>query len=258
MTLAVVATAGWAAGGHRVLLDVTSSPAVTEVVAVYRVHENGERFLVLSDQTPVMVGAWSGYDYHMPFNTTVQYVAETDSEVSAASAPVFLASDETWMISSTDPLLSFSVEAILKIGELSWDDPAQKFQPLNSGKPVHYWSRPRSGPSYSLSIFCENTEKSDRVLALVKGGGPVLLNMHRGPVDWMWVQLSKPTMSAPNDLWPKTDYRTWQFGAEETTQPDSDVFSAWNFNSLAAAFTDFNTVASSYTDFAKLSVDVRI
>lgn len=256
MTLSVAVSVDWSAG-QRVRIDVTASPAVTDVVAVYRVHESGERFLVLTDQTPVMVGAWSGYDYHAPFNQTVTYVAETDSQVSAASSPVFLVSDETWLVSATDPTLSLPVEAILEMSALSWDDPAQKFQPLNSSRPVHYWSRSRSGPSFSLTVFCEDQEQSDRVLALVRAGGPVLLNMHREPVRWMWAQLSKPTMQPPGGKW-RTDYRTWQFGVEETTQPDSDVLSEWNFDGLAAAFPDFDTATAAYADFTTMSLDVRL
>lgn len=258
MTLNVTAAPDSLTGRPRVRVDVASSPAVTDIVTVYRVHQDGARYRVITDQPPVMVTAWSGYDYHAPFNEMFSYVADTGSQTSTASAPVFLPSDASWLISASDPALSLSVPAVLSIGSLSWDDPAQKFQPLDAPRPVHYTSRPRSGPAYSLSVECTSDEEA-QMIALIKPGGPILLNLRRPEPTggWMWVQLSNPTLQPPAGNW-RTSVRMWHFSAEETTQPNVDLTAEWDFDGLAAAFPDFDSAAAAYADFRSMALDVRL
>lgn len=243
----------------QVRVQVTSSPAVTETLTVYRVHEDGSRYKVLSDQPPILVGgSWVGFDYHPPGNQLVTYVAETDTQTSSASSPVFMRLDVTWLISSVNPALSVPVTAVLDLDSLSYDDPAEKSQALGADQPVYRWSRSRSGPSSSITVHCDTPDEADRILALLKPGGPILLNMSRNePIGWMWIQPSRPSMSTPGGKW-KTKYRAWSFGFEKCVQPDVDIVSPWDFDGAAAAFTDFNAVASAYADFDSLTLDVRL
>lgn len=242
----------------QVRIQVSSSPAVTETLTVYRIHEDGTRYVVLSDQPPILVGgSWVGRDYHPPGNQLVTYVAETDTQTSPASTPLFVVLEATWLISSSDPSKSMPVTAVLDLESLSWDDPAERSQALGSDTPVYRWDRERSGPSSSITIHCDTPEEAARVLSLLKPGGPILLNMSRTePIGWMWIQPGKPIMGTPGGKW-KTAYRSWSFGFERCQQPDVDILSPWNFDAVTAAYADFNAVTAAYADFDSLTLDVN-
>lgn len=241
----------------RVQVLVDSSPAVTETLTVYRVHEDGSRYKVLTDQPPVMVGGWGGYDYHAPFNEAVTYVAESQTLVSPASVPVFLPSDVTWLISASDPDLSTPVTRVLDVGEMSYDDPATRYQALGATKPTYRWTRGRGGPSSSLTVHCDSPDEAAQVLAVLQSGGPVLLNMERpDPIGWAWIQPTGVKMSTPGGKW-KTDYRAWSFNFELCEQPDLDVSATWDVASLAAAYASVSAATAAYADVRSMALDVR-
>lgn len=257
MTLSVAASvqASWQ---PSVLVQVDSSPAVSESLTVYRVHDDGARYKVLTDQPPVMVGGWGGYDYHAPFNEPFTYVAESETMVSPASGAVFLPSDTTWLISASDPELSTVVTAVLDLGELSFDDPAQRYLALGASKPTYRWSRPRSGPSFSLSLHCDSPDEAAQIRAVLRPGGPILLNMHQpDPVGWMWVQPTGSKMGTPGGKW-RTEYREWSFGLEQCEQPNLDVTSPWDCAALAAQYESAAAAAAAYADVRSMALDVRL
>lgn len=258
MTLTVTAVAS-VGDVPAVLVDVTSSPAVTDLLRVYRVHEDGTRYRVLTDLSATIITSWSGFDYHAPFNQAVRYVAETDSLGSAASPEVWLVSESTWLIHPSDPDLSMWVDVVTNIADTSYKDRAQRFQVIGKRDPVTRADYPRGGESGSMSVLCDGPESWARLSALFADGGPVLMNLKplRGFIkQWKWVQPGDLTMSSPTGH-DRVNVRVATFPYEEVSPPDADALPVWTFDDVAATFATFDAVAAAYTDFRAMQLDNR-
>lgn len=248
MTLTVVASvaSGWQ---PRVLVEVSSSPAVTAVLRVFRVHEDGSRNRVLTNGRAVLNGSWSGYDYHAPFNQAFTYVAATGLEAdSAPSAACFLPSDNLWLMHPADPDLSMLVDKVLGPQQpVQYASRSEEFQILNAdGPPVvrtsySSWSAQES----SLTIKVARNDVP-LVKALLKGNLPVLLNGPWGGDDlgWMWIQPKQVTINNAGGL---IDFptRNVEIKYKEVRPPDVDVAPVWTYADLAAEFA-----ASTYAGIA--------
>lgn len=246
-----------------VLLDVASSPAITDVVRLFRVHDDGSRYRVLTVDSPAKLigGTWTGFDSHAPFNRSVTYVAETDTQTSAASAETWLVSDDsTWLIHRSNPELSVVVDVVTNIADTSYKDRSQRFDVLGKRDPVSRTDYPRGGESGSMSVLCDGPESWARLNALFADSGPILVNLKplRGFIkEWKWVQPGDLKMSSPtgND---RVNVREASFSYEEVTQPDADAFPLWSFDDITALGLTFTQLAALYTDFRAMQLDLRV
>lgn len=246
-----------------VLLDVSSSPAVTDVVWLSRIHPDGSAHRVLTTDYPskLIGGTWTGYDFHAPFNVACTYIAQTASQVSAASVETWLASDDaTWLIHPSDPELSVLVDVVTNISDTSFKDRSQRFQVLGKRDSVTRTDYPRGGESGSMSVMCDGAEAWSKLKALFADSGPILVNLKplRGFVkEWKWIQPGDLTMSSPAGH-DKIDVRIATFSYEETEQPDADAFPLWSFDDITALGKTFTELAAYYPDFRAMQLDLHV
>lgn len=246
-----------------ILVDVTSSPSVTAPLVVYRVHDDGSRHKVIASSR-VLIGGWSGTDYHPPFNRLFHYVAAAEGQPeSAASADLFVASDLAWMIHSSTPALSFPIRKITwpmqpvtySSRVASFDilqDPADDTESL----PVIRTDVTRSGAAGKLAIQVA-VEDLASALSFFRSAGPVLLNGPWGADEygWTWLVAKDVTVTNPGGglAFPT---RTLEFDFRACRQPDVDVtpLSTW---ADVAAQGDWAAVAATYTDWRAMNLGIE-
>lgn len=258
MTISVTATVA-TTYAPAVLVDVVSSPSVSAPLKVYRVHDDGSRHRVLTDGRAVLVGSWSGYDYHAPLNRTFTYVAAAEGQPeSAESSVVFLPSEDAWMVHATDPVKSFPIVKVLagSQSQVTYQGTATEYAILNSALPVVRTDSPRSGAVGHLNVKVP-AEDVAAALELFKDGGPLLFNGAWGSVDypWMWINAKDLVVANPGPI--GFPFRTFSFDFRECRAPDADVVPTWTLDDVAAAFTDLNAVAAAYSDLRALQLDIR-
>jgi hypothetical protein len=243
----------------RVLVDVASSPSVTGPLKLWRVHEDGTRHRVLTSGRAVVVGGWTGYDYHAPFNQDFSYVASVEGQAdSAASAAQYIMSAITWLVHPADPELSVPLDVVVKFGSLRRPSTSAKFKILGSSQPVIRTDSPRGPLAGDITVLANDDTEAQALDALFADSGPILLNCHRPEiVRWLWIAPGDTTMEPPGGYY-RTPYRQLSFPWEECRAPDADVQPVWDLAGLAAAgFADLAVVNAQYDDLRALQLDLR-
>jgi hypothetical protein len=242
----------------KVLLDVSSAPSVTAVLRVYRVHPDGSQHRVLTTDRATLIGTWTGFDFHAPINQPVTYIAETGLEAnSAPSAPVFIPSDDGWLVAPDGSALL--VDATFgPAPDVSFASRSQGSTVLNRKLPVHRRVGPRAGRSGSIKILCETPAGAQDVLNILADDDPVLVNLPYAAPDlgWAWVQPGEASLGVPAGKLGH-ELRTISFPYEETTSPDADVTPVWTFDDVTATFATFDQVTAAYADFRAMQLDIR-
>ncbi len=285
MTLAVVVSQSYG-DTPRLRVDVNSTPSGPlpvpngSTVAVYRVHEDGSRFRVITEVNARLVGgSWAGFDYHAPFNQAVTYVAVAAGQESAASGPQYLLSDATWLIHSADPTLSVMVDAVTKVDPFTRKATAARHEVF--GKPTRFVSgERRKGRTGSIEIVCDTVENEQAVYDLLEDDTPVLINTPAArDLTWLWVQFGDDTpvlinTAEPRDLtWSWVQfrdeshanpgskvtvlYRLVSVGFEETDQPDVDLSPPWTYGDIDATYASYTAIDAEYASYEDLALDVR-
>lgn len=237
----------------RVAVSVSSSPAVSGRLTVTRTHADGSVHPVLTDQDPVLVTSWAGFDYHCPFNQVVTYTAATTDQ-SGSSSAVFLPSDLPWLIHPSDPTLSFPAELLRVDGSIKFSSPAKTYPVLNRRLPVVRTAAPRGGESGNLRVKVMREDET-AARALFAAGGAVLLNGAWGDNDhgWKWILPGELTITNPGGFI-DFPHRWFDVSYQECADPDVDVVSPWNFDALEDAYVDFDTAAAAYPDFDSMAL----
>lgn len=240
-----------------VQVDVSSSPAVTDALTVYRVHDDGSRYKVLAEDQQRIIGeSWTGFDFHCPFNQAVTYVAQTATQVSAASAEVWVISDDTsWLIHPSDPDLSVMVDMITEVSDFQYKDRSVSFQVLGRKLPIILTDSPRGGETGTITVLCETQDSRDALKALFADGWVILVNtpFTGDSIGWKWIQPGDLTIKNPSDR-AHFGPRTATFSYTETSQPDVSS-SVWNLGDLKAqAVTSYPTLGDLKTAYAGLTL----
>lgn len=255
MTLTVSATLTGTAP-PAVLVDVASAPSVTAEVKVWRVHPDGSRWRVLSTSR-VLIGSWSGIDYHPPFNVPFRYVAEAAGQVSPASPELFVPSDVLWLVHASTPALSRPVRVVVAMGARKKPARRARYAVLPASQDeeplpvVRSDSRrgPESGDLTILAFDAQECEAFEQLLART----PVLLNSHRSDiVRWQWIDPGDLTIAAPDDFY-GVAYRQLSFSWEACRAPSSDVAPLRTFGDIRA-MGSFGDVAAAYANFRDMKL----
>lgn len=222
MTVSVSAAIRWS-DPPSVLVDVTSSPSVTAPLVVYRVHDDGSRHKVIAGRS-VLIGSWTGTDYHAPLNEPFHYVAAADGEdESAASASQYLPRELPWLIHPSDPALSLSLNFVVSLGPLKRAANVAKFKIAGSSVPVVRTESARGPLSGDITVFAEDDAEVRALDALLADSGPVLLNAGQSDrVPWVWISPGDTTRETPGGYF-RTAYRQLSFAWEQCRAPDTDV-----------------------------------
>lgn len=252
-TVAVVAFGDYPA----VRVNVTSSPSVTDRIQVWRTHEDGTTWRVLTEPNPVIVGSWVGFDYHAPFNQPVTYYAQAGGLTSAVSAPVWVLSDSVWIIHASDPTLSVMVEKITTLQPYTYGDRATEFVVLNRQNPVLRTDSPRGGETGELTVKCSTPEQRAGVKALLADNGAVLLNtpFTVDDIGWKWVRVKDMPISNPGGY---IDFpsRYIALSYSEVDPPDADAFPVWSAGQLKAAYATAGAAKAAYSSAQHMKLNV--
>lgn len=261
MTLSVTATMDSSTAPARVLVAVTSSPAATAVLRIYRVHEDGSRHRVLTDGMAKIVGSWSGYDIHAPFNQLFTYVASTGLEAdSAPSSAVYVSSERVWLQHQTDHDLAYPVDKILAPQQdVSRSSRATEYKILKSKSSVVRTDSPLEADTGSFTIRVARDDIPS-VEALLEDGAAILLNGPWGSYDygwsWIWVKSVKRSNAGGRISFPTRNYT---IDYQVTADPDADTEPAWTYADAKAAFpaATYASMPAIWASYQNAHLDIR-
>lgn len=254
MTLSVVAAAQWGSV-PQVVVDVTASPVVADELTVWRVHENGSRWQVLTTERAVITGTWSGIDYHPPLSQSFQYQAVAGSQTSDLSAATSLPSDVAWLIHPVDPALSLPLYQVLgPVEDVVWASRAKDSEVLKQ-RANRSIASPRGAASSALTVKVQTVDL-DAIETFFADGGPVLFVSPWAPLAWQWIQPGDVTVSAPYG--PIThQHRRITFPYKVCLPPDADVAAQWTLSDIDAAFATLDEYEAAYSTLRRGQLDLR-
>lgn len=259
MTVSLTATVTGVAP-PAVLLDVTSSPSVTAPLKVWRIHDDGSRHRVIAGRA-VLIGGWSGVDYHAPFNHTFHYTAEADGQAESAATPaLFVPSDVTWLIHPSDPALSLALEVIVSLSAKKKPGRGASFSILPASAdedplPVVRWDSRRGPESGDIVILADDDDQVQALERLI-ARGPVLLNSAKSErVRWQWIDPGDTSIEPPGGYY-RTSMRQLSFPWEACRAPDADTapLSTW---ADVAEHGDWATAAGAYADWRAMALGIE-
>ena len=249
----------------RMLVTVTAtgSSGTTDVVDVFRVHADGERFrLITSDRPYISGGSWAGYDYHAPFNQAFHYRVESGGEA-AESASTSQVSHYVWLLHPEDNAKSVLVDrSAVHLGEMgdpAYDSRATLVDILDSKRPVSLGDWRRAGEKRDLSIVCMTEAALAKVEGLLADDGPILISTPYGPSDigWRWVQPAGYTPDNPAGR--RINHRrVVKFAYVECSQPDIDALAEWTSDDLAATGWTSDVAVTKYVTAQDMALDRRV
>jgi hypothetical protein len=253
MTLTVTAAPGFL-DVPAVQVSVSSSPALTAPLVLWRVHEDGTRWRVLTEANANVITTWTGFDFHAPFNQMITYTAEAGG-LSGSSAATMLISDAgTWLIHASDPDLSVLVDKVIgPAAPYKYPSVTQSFRPLGSKLPVQRHDFPRGGESGQITIKCEDEASRAAVKACLADNGVTLINTPHTDDDigWKWVQIDDTDLSNPGGTF-GFPFRYFALPYREVRQPDVDA-GLWTLGeSKAESVTLYPTLGAAKAKFATL------
>jgi hypothetical protein len=237
-----------------ILVTVTSSPALTAPLVLWRVHEDGTRWRVLTEANANVITTWSGYDFHAPFNQMITYTAEAGG-LSGSSAGTMLISDAgVWLIHASDPSLTVLVDKVIGPAQpYKYPSVTQSFRPLGSKLPVQRHDFPRGGESGQITIKCEDEASRAAAKACLADNGVTLINtpFTDDDIGWKWVQIDDTELSNPGGAVPFV-FRYVVLPYREVRQPDVDA-GVWTLGeSRVESVTLYPTLGAAKAKFATL------
>jgi hypothetical protein len=259
--ITVVGAADYDVDVPRIELTVTATPSVTAPLSVYRIHEDGSEWLLLSEDAPQLIGGtWVGFDYHPPLEQDCTYRAETAAESGTSTAMSMPAGvNVTWLVHPSEPALSVQVDRVI-----SWSPPVHPpvslmTRILGSSRPVHQSDSPRQALSGSITIACDSLAAENAMYALLADGGPILLNSSRDrDFQWLWVQPGDVSVENAAGSYLGYPSRRFVIPLQATTQPDVDVTPVWTDGDLTATGWTSAEAEAMYATDADMKLDNRI
>lgn len=227
------------------------------LIDVVRVHEDGTRHRVLTEQGPRLIGGgWAWLDVHAPYNQAVTYEI-TAAGFTAVSGVAWVPCKRTWLVHRSDPALSVRAEKVAAIGDRSTSSRAERFEPIGS-KAVFLTDGSRNGLNGSLTLRV--TDESP-LRALFADDGVVLVNtpgVAGWDLTWLWVQPGQVKYANPLDGNITYRKRLVEIPFEESADPDVDLQPLWDYDAAAAAFATYTDLGAAYGSYLDLVTDTRL
>jgi hypothetical protein len=267
MTLTITAEVISSIDAPTVRLVATSTAIAPSAVPnntlidVWRVHTDGSRHRVLTDDAPRLIGGgWAWLDMHAPFNQAITYEVDAAGAV-ATSGAVWVVSDRVWLIHSSQASLAVLVDGVLKIDNRSVDTRSAKFTPIG-GKSIFLTEGTRDGIKGSITLRV--TDEAP-LQALFADDAVILINTPgtKGwDIGWLWVQPGQLSYDNPANLVPYK-YRHLDIPFEEAAEPDVDAEPLWTSGDAEAYWTtglgvDSAGVGAHYADCLAFLTDTRL
>lgn len=248
----------------RMLVTVTATggSGASAALDVYRVHEDGRKYRLITPDRPVIAGGvWAGFDTHAPYNQTVTYRAESGSEF-AVSGVVVQLSQWAWLLHPEDSALSVLVDRDMvhlgPLGDPGYDSRATLHEIVDSGDVISLGDGRRAGEKRDLTVICRSDTALSAVRDLLESDAPVLINTpyERNDVGWLWVQPTSVVVENPGHRPNAT--RLVKLSYQRVAQPDVDSLAEWTCDDLAATGWTCDQAAAQYVDCTAMSLDRRV
>lgn len=229
------------------------------LVDVWRIHEDGSRHRVLTEQGPRLIGGgWTWLDLHAPFNVPLTYEVDA-AGFTATSGTAWVVCSDVWLVAASTAVGAVKAAKVTEIGDRSDDTRSARFAPIG-GKPVFMSDGARDGLSGSITLLVP-AEDEQSLMDLFADDGVILINTpgrDRGWwVSWMWVQPKgiKWVNPANNTMYGK---RSVVISFDESADPDVDFAPVWNSGQAALAWATSGAMAAAYANSLALVTDTRL
>jgi hypothetical protein len=258
MTLTITAVEEYSLESPTIALSVSSSPALSAPLRIYRHHPDGKRYRVMLDQFQTIVGTAVARDIHCPFVQPCTYTAEAGGQVSAASASVYLDSVQPWLIHPSDPALAIPLDKVGPYGDFTYAARMSESDVLGSALAAARVDYPLGGQESALTIICNGELEVRAVHAIRAAGGHLLLNDPHYEVGWLWIKPGALKVTNPVDN-RNQPWRVLSFPYKQVRQPDVD-YRLWTFDEAEAAFPTqtFTQMEAIWATFDDASLDIRL
>lgn len=255
-TVAAVQDGAW----PQVSLVVTEDPATTDRLKVWRYHENGSRWPVLTVENipKVIGGGWVGLDVHAPFNQYVTYRAEVRGVLGDASNEVRLLSKKTWLIHPSDPTKSVALDRLRSSSDFVNPMDFTLGKVPGRGLPLSESDTLRGSEQGTLTITQVNRTTRLKLHRLLADGWVLLLNSPYAEDDygWKWIQPESQTRRNRAGYATFTD-RDFIIPYTEVEAPDVDLRSLWTVGDITALGQTCGQLAVTYDTVADMALDRR-
>ena len=232
MTLTIAAAVTYPIGAApKVTLTATSTTGtpnpvpVNTLISVSRLHSDGSRHQVLTEDAPRLVGGgWGWVDVHAPFNQTISYEIAA-AGWTASSGGVAVASAKSWLIHSSQGSLAVMVDVVSEIGDRATKTRAARFVPYGA-LPVFLSEGIRDGVTGNIVV---RVTDEGPLRALLADDSVVLVNTPGTPgwdLNWMWISPGNIAYSNKAGL-VSYKYRHVTIDYEQAADPTSELFPAW-------------------------------
>ena len=199
------------------------------LISAVRLHANGTRHQVLTEQGPRLVGGtWTWLDIHCPYNQPIHYEVTAANGVVATSAVVWLLSDYAYLIHPSKADWAVRIDAVVSIGNRGTASRSAQFTPIG-GQEVFLTDGYRDGLAGNLEV---RTTAADQYYywRLFNDDQVVLLNTPNTAgwdLGWMWLQPGDVTYTNPGEqTW--YPYRHVQISYRQAADPITILEPAWN------------------------------
>ena len=263
MTLTIAAEPHPEYSPPRMKLTVTSTVTTASVlVDIYRIHEDGSTWRVITEDGVRLNSMASVFDYHAPYGVPVQYIAQTSIESASATDAVYLDATAAWLVPSDEPSLAVSPAYVARLGDELYTPRVGVFDILD-GLSV---SVSEDGDSKLTSTVELAVDRSTGLMALrvlASRGAPVLLNIPYKlgrDVTWRWIMATAITKSNPGtpDQWlGQTGYLWRNFTLTYTAiaAPDVVLVPTWTSQEAGDYWSSLSVTSAGLGTYYATAVD---
>jgi hypothetical protein len=266
MTLTIVATPDttFAVPPPRITIDLTTTGGASDAFTVMRNDPDGkQRPVVLEANSRFTSSAWTGWDYHAPFNQPVSYTVFSAGQQATSSPDVTLVETQSWLQHPTNPALSIPVDKVMSIGERTSVSTATTHWAYGAHYPVVRSEGVRRARTGTLTFQTQSADSLKVFHELLADSGVILLNLVLpGQPDeiWSWVLPGDQKDTNPaGDGWVWYPNRTVSFSYQRVDTPAANTAPLWIYGTVIVdpampTYADLLTVYATYGD---LVVDYR-
>lgn len=263
MTLTATATPLPTDPQPRIRIDLATTAGASDLFSLVRNDPDGRaRPVLLENNTHFTSSAWSGFDYHAPFNQPVSYTV-TSVGSSATTLAVTLSMSQSWLIHRINPGLSTPIDDVLSIADRVSASTATLHWAFGARFAVQRNEGVRHAQSGSLVFRCNSADSLQAMQACIQDSGVVLLNLC-GPdggwldEDWAWISPGDETDSNPADGWVFYPTRNMTLPYQVVDTPSGVLAPTWTYATLLATYSQYTPdLPNAYTNYGNMTIDYR-
>jgi len=199
-------------------------------------------------------GAWTGFDYEVPYGQSVTYRATSTTDASApTSTVVVLAASHAWLVHPGVPGLSCEL-LVKSAGERVRAARRGIFEPVGRATPIVV-SSVRSRAQWPLTVLTRSAVDRRELDDLLDDGSPLLLNVDTGNgwgIDPCYVSVGDVTEARRMEYLAEQD-RWWSLPLVEVDRPAGGLTRQWTVDALVVEQATIDSVVAAYATVSDLA-----